>query len=727
MEVCAVLGIQGGPNTTDDPSDGLVWRSIINLLNTELHQNEFVSKAIVGRGIFSKHPWSIGGGGAAELKQTIEQTNPRFLKELITDLGRTTHTGEDDLFYLAPWAANTQGLSSYSVPLVIGEGLRDWKLNFDLLTLFPYDQETGEPVQIEAVPWIHHFWIYRTTLKDRMDFGNYIEDRGLRWFDHSMFFPQRYKSLYSIAFAEIVSHNHFVLNRGRKVFNRTAPVIKLPAGTNEEDHLKLVGVLNSSTACFWMKQISHVKTQTTGMDRHSWQLRSVFDAAKVGKLPLPSDFSGCYATARKLDELACRTCELSPDALASREEPTAKGLDENRRETGYILERMIVLQEELDWLCYRLYGLLDADDPAAGTPETWETVPGLALGERPFEIVLARKVAAWEEQTAWFERHGSTPITQVPGHWPEWYRNVVERRIELIETDANIGLIERPEYKRRWNREPWDKQVSRALRGWLLDRLESSRYWPCHHDTPDVPPELTSVARLADRASADAEFLQVAALYRGSEAVDVSALVVELVESESVPFLPMLRYTETGLRTRAEWRETWRLQQLEDEGQPLLDRDGRPLPSVPVPSKYTSKDFLKPTFWGLRGKLDVPRERWVSYPGCESPGDPTRVVGWAGWDHLQQATAVAGHFVRLKDEGIPADRLIPLLAGIDELVFWLKLWHNAFDPSMGMGLGDYYEDFVTTETMALGYTVEQVRAWVPPPPDKGKRGRKAKV
>ena len=35
----------------------------------------------------------------------------------------------------------------------------------------------------------------------------------------------------------------------------------------------------------------------------------------------------------------------------------------------------------------------------------------VALGERAFEIDLARRVAAGEAQTAWFERHGSTPRT----------------------------------------------------------------------------------------------------------------------------------------------------------------------------------------------------------------------------------------------------------------------------------------------------------------------------
>ena len=83
---------------------------------------------------------------------------------------------------------------------------------------------------------------------------------------------------------------------------------------------------------------------------------------------------------------------------------------------------------------------------------------------------MARKMAAGELETTWFERHGSTPITEIPAEWPEDYRKLVEQRIELIETDRNIGLIEQPEYKRRWNTEPWESQLERALRNWLLDR-----------------------------------------------------------------------------------------------------------------------------------------------------------------------------------------------------------------------------------------------------------------
>ena len=41
----------------------------------------------------------------------------------------------------------------------------------------------------------------------------------------------------SMAYGEVATHNHFVLDRGGKVFNRSAPVIKLPEGATEDDHL----------------------------------------------------------------------------------------------------------------------------------------------------------------------------------------------------------------------------------------------------------------------------------------------------------------------------------------------------------------------------------------------------------------------------------------------------------------------------------------------------------
>src|SRR5260221_163236 len=80
--------------------------------------------------------------------------------------------------------------------------------------------------------------------------------RWRRWY---RWVAQRYRTPLTITFAFVATHNHFVLDRGGKVFNRSAPVIKLPERASEDDHLALLGVLNSSVACFWLKQQSQDK------------------------------------------------------------------------------------------------------------------------------------------------------------------------------------------------------------------------------------------------------------------------------------------------------------------------------------------------------------------------------------------------------------------------------------------------------------------------------------
>ncbi len=57
-----------------------------------------------------------------------------------------------------------------------------------------------------------------------------------------------------------------------------------------------------------------------------------------------------------------------------------------------------------------------------------------------------------------------------------------------------------------------------------------------------------------------------------------------------------------------------------------------PSRDIPVSPKYTSADFLSSggaRYWALRGKLDVPKERWIGFPHCEGP-DGTLVIAWAG-------------------------------------------------------------------------------------------------
>jgi hypothetical protein len=340
----------------------------------------------------------------------------------------------------------------------------------------------------------------RAQLSDRVAYGKTQLERGLHWWEYSMFFDKRFRTPLSIVFAFVATHNHFVLDRGGKVFNRSAPVIKLPEGAGEDAHLELLGLLNSSAACFWMKQVFHNKGSQgvgEGVKTETWERFTEFDSTKLKQFPLPSGRP--LALARLLDAAAQELAAVLPAAVAEREAPTRLVLDAAAERATALRARMVALQEELDWRCYALYGLVDEDLTFAV-----DRLPSIGKGERAFEIALARRMAAGEVTSSWFARHASTPITDLPAHWPAEYRDLVQQRLDLIDSDRGIRLLERPEYKRRWN---WDDLADLqrdAQRTWLLDRIEALA------SAAADEPAVTTCARLADALAKDKDAVEVA-------------------------------------------------------------------------------------------------------------------------------------------------------------------------------------------------------------------------
>jgi SAM-dependent methyltransferase len=730
QDIRAILGVSGEPALPSDPSKGLVWTSIVDLIDTPGSQNDFISCADVPRVRFTVHPWSLSGGSAAELKEEIELQAAKRLTEVAHEIGFGAVTREDEVFRISAGTAQRRGIDRDQIkPLVAGGEIRNWLIIEPMDALWPYDPKMLTAKASSEL--IHMLWPWRAQLSHRVAYGQTQLERKLEWFEYSMFFRARYRAPLSICFAEIATHNHFALNRGGRVFNRTAPLVILPQDTPEGDHLALTGLLNSSVACFWLRQVcfpkggDHMGTEGARVRRTLWEERFAFSASNLLDFPVSKEQPSLLG--QRLDRSAQNLGKCFPKSLIAGRNWSRLSLDEGQKRAKSLSNHMIALQEELDWQVYRLYGLIE--DPLEFDPDQ---VPEVALGERPFEIVLARKMAAGEIETKWFERHGSTPITEIPDRWPEPYRQLVEKRLKAIEENEWIRLIEQPEYKRRWNQEPWEEQEKKALREWLLNRLEDPRYWP--------EPRVTSTARLADLLRKDDEFRQIAVLYRGRDDFDWTELIFELAVNEAVPFLAPLRYAESGMRKRKEWERVWDLQRLEDaidartklpeehperltEDQARVEKAHR-VGTIDVPPKYAAADFRKASYWRLRGKLDVPKERFIQYPGLERGADASPVIGWAGWDALQQAQALGTAFRELREnEGWDAERLAPVLAGLLEVLPWLLQWHDEPDPAHGgERLGKFFSGFLDEEARGLGLTREGLAAWKPE--EKARRGRR---
>ncbi|MEE1841911.1 BREX-2 system adenine-specific DNA-methyltransferase PglX [Streptomyces sp. NPDC088190] len=711
-----VRSIQGEPGSPGKAEDGRVWTSIVDQIDRAGSVSSWVSVDDLDRNrYFAKQPWILADGGL-ELNEAIETSSDAILKsKLSRDIGFASFPGQDDSFISTPQALHRGGVSpEVAMPLIVGETVRDWDTHCTESAIAPYGKDL-KPLPYDGdSAWGRLLWTTRSHLRSTRDFdGQTQQDLGKPWWAWYRWVPDRYRTPLTITFAFVSTHNHFVLDRGGKVFKQTSPVIKLHENASETEYLQLLGLLNSSTSCFWLQQVSHNKGEGGGarveagyaaMGSEAWKNSFEFSGGKVEHFPLPARYPTSLPQA--LDGLAKQLATSSAGAMALNSGTTVTTLREAKKVWRSIRAQMIALQEELDWQVYSLYKL-HSEDLRAPKSE----VPELALGERAFEIVLARRVEKGEASREWFERHGSTPITEMPDHWSDAYKAVVQKRIDVIESSRAIGMVERPEYKRRWATEGWDVLQERALESWLLDRMENRELW-----FQDGQPTLLTRTQLTSALALDEDFVSVAELYAPRK--ELATVVAELLADEHVPFLPALRYKPSGLKKRADWEHVWELQREEDTA-PDEPAKRKIRDTISVPPKYTSADFLKPSYWRARGKLDVPKERFISYATGSISGVPD-LFGWAGWDHREQAQALTTYFTN--DDGLSSEEMVPLLAGLLELQPWLGQWHNEFDPLYSGTPAAFFAGYRSAQQGEHGLTDDDLRAWRPAP--AARRGRR---
>ncbi|MFH8610247.1 BREX-2 system adenine-specific DNA-methyltransferase PglX [Streptomyces sp. NPDC018029] len=710
-----VRSIQGEPAAPENGEDGLVWNAIVQQIDNPGSASQWVSVDDLERErYFGKQPWVLADGGL-EMVELITKTNSQLLGSISESIGRTTNSGTDDAFFVADIATVKRiGTEEHFRDLVIGEYVRDFTITKTVKVANPYqDLSNSKPVD-ESHPLVKRFlWPSRTLLSRRIIFGKRITDH-YPWYVHLENYSHKLRTPLSITFAEVATHNHFALDREGRAFKQTAPAIKLREGASTEEHLQLLGVLNSSVAALWLKMACHNKGGSglgRGFQDQEWENRYQFNGANVERFPLPERYPTALATA--IDTLSHQLNGAAFSPLTGRSSAaTAHSLREARDAWHSARARVIGLQEELDWQVYSLYGLHLEDLRVSEDPHSLD-IPSLALGERAFEIVLARRVTQGEASDEWFKRHGSMPITEIPEHWPPAYREVVQKRIDAIESSRAIGMVERPEYKRRWATEGWDSLQEKALRSWLLDRIEDRAHW---FDENGMP-ALVTLSRLTDNLSRDEDFVSVTKIYAPRK--ELHAVITELMTDEHVPFLAALRYKPAALKKRADWEHVWDLQRQEDAA-PDEPAKRKIRDRIPVPPKYTSADFLRPSYWRARGKLDVPKERFISYARA-NVATPD-LYGWAGWDHREQAIALDTYIAT--HEGLTTEEATPLLAGMLELQPWLTQWHNEPDPLFSPTPAKFFEGDRQMEQGKHGLTDDDLRAWRPAAATRGRRTTK---
>jgi len=410
-----------------------------------------------------------------------------------------------------------------------------------------------------------------------------------------------------------------------------------------------------------------------------------------------------HAWNSRLDGYVSPHPDLSPPFTTARELRAARDKLIALRQD--IRGRMIFLQEGMDWLAYEMYGLLKSKAPLAENylSRSDYQAARLELGQRPFEV------AGKGYQGDWPEGYQPAPL-------PEALHPLTEARIAVIKANPDIALLEDPLYKRRWIPPDYAKEFRAAAEWWLAEKLE----WALEqHGRPIPLREWARTLGRDERVNAALEALT------GTPMFDLEGELLKVIRANAVPNRPEGYLKPPGLRKLYAARNTQHTSR--------------------ITPRFSRKDFSDGTAWRLRGKLNIPRERFIHYAefdhtrrGTDAPDTGGPWFGWAGWDAAGRADALAflldranraGWEPRWRQCGLRA-ALRDLLPELSELPAADRAEFEAIGTMCGMGLGTacycraYRDSFARGEPGVPGVGAEALGVKVLP--SEGKRSRRGR-
>ena len=101
--------------------------SIVNQIDRGDSQDEYTSAGDFNRNALHSHPWSIGGGGAADLQELLYERGSGELSSHLDEIGFGALTRDDDVFLISRRVALRMGIEEpYVKEYNTGENIRDW-------------------------------------------------------------------------------------------------------------------------------------------------------------------------------------------------------------------------------------------------------------------------------------------------------------------------------------------------------------------------------------------------------------------------------------------------------------------------------------------------------------------------------------------------------------------------------------------------------------------------
>ena len=434
-----------------------------------------------------------------------------------------------------------------------------------------------------------------------------------------------------------------------------------------------------------------------------WEERYEFTGTKLQDFPLPADLPPRPRPRAGPSRPA--PCRRTSHGGCERDYPRpAKSLDARpppaRRHPR---QQMIALQEELDWTVYRSYGLLTETEAKAliarrQCRSPWRSESGRSRSSWPASRRRGRT------ETAWFERHGSTPITELPAHWSREYR----ASSRPASTPSRAAATSRSSSGRSASGAGPPSRGRRrkraALRTWLARSLRGAR--SCGPALRDGRGAAAHADRQPARRSAlctTRTSVAVAQLY-AADHLGKRDLTLARCWSRSSPtstcrYLAALRYKDSGPG------EARGVGAAPGSCSARRTAPGTDL-DIAVPPKYKPADFRARSATGASAASSTCPRSGSSPTRARAPTPTPRCcsAGPAGTTRTRPRRWSTSSTTARPSQAGTTTRVTPLLAGLAEVLPWVHQWHGEYDDDWGGIPAEEYQAYLDEQRTQRGMT-----------------------
>jgi hypothetical protein len=468
------------------PEDSPLWQGAVAHHAHVGYRDAWVAVTNRPSAELAKHPWVFSTDAQATLVK-LEQTSGASLESLCSEpIGAQFITGADDVYVLLPHLARRLRIpGEYLRRYATGEDVRDWEVWPSALIIFPYD-ENLDPLAEPLPPSLDQFLTpYRQHLENLVISGTTPKKKThLKWFEYRRLARAKLRATYNIIFPQISMYNHCYLSAHFVAFKEKAQACVLKTDVPNETWPALTGFLNSSSALFILKQVCFNK----GPSKHGEQDRFEFSGNILAERTIPAHVLSQTALQENF-VVRSTTCSLRGDRIP-----------------GLASTKLFEMPgEAYDGWSRALPGYTAPHPDIAGPFGTAQELLTLRAKAREERERLRREMTALQEEMDWlvYSAYGLLPQDHLavglggmdaehpwevalgqrpfelaainagpPADWEEKRKQLWLARMEAIRTNEHIARIEQSVYKRRWVPPDYEKEFAEAFKWWLREKAE---------------------------------------------------------------------------------------------------------------------------------------------------------------------------------------------------------------------------------------------------------------